>query len=103
MLSNNIIKMIKIVCITIFNRVYYGLITKDNIKNIIYDVIASDNIYRENDRKIYSLKYNNDDIQNIINENKTKDIYFTSNYRCKIKKVNNAVLSKNKLYIMNLS
>jgi len=44
MLSKNIIKMIKIVCISIFNRVYYGLITKDNIKNIIYEVIASDNI-----------------------------------------------------------
>ena len=95
--------MIKLLCITIYNRVYYGLITKDNIKNIIYDVIASDNIYRDTDRKIYNIKYNNNDIQNIIDENKTKDIYFTSNNRCKIKKLKNAVLSKNKLFVLNMS
>ena len=95
--------MIKLICITIYNRIYYGLITKDNIKNIIYDVIASDNIYRETDRKIYNIKYNNNDIQNIIDENKTKDIYFTSTDRCKIKKLKNAVLSKNKLFVLNMS
>jgi hypothetical protein len=82
------------------SRVYYGLILKDTKNNIIYDVIASDNIYRD-DRHIYSLKMNNRDIDNMLNENK-KNANFTTGIRPPIKKLKNAVLSKNKLFQMDI-
>jgi len=92
--------MSKLLIISTLNRVYYGLITKDNINNIIYDVIASDNIYRD-DRRLYSLKFDNDDINTILKENK-KNVYFTSGIRPNIKRIKNAVLSKTKLYINDI-
>ncbi len=92
--------MSKLLIISTLNRVYYGLITKDNINNIIYDVIASDNIYRD-DRRLYSLKFDNNDINTIIKENK-KNVYFTSGIRPNIKRIKNAVLSKTKLYINDI-
>jgi len=82
------------------NRVFYGLILKDTTNKIIYDVIASDNIYKD-DRRIYSLKLNNRDIDDMIKENK-KNAYFTTGIRPPIKKLKNAVLSKNKLFQMDI-
>jgi len=92
--------MSKLLIISTLNRVYYGLITKDNLNNIIYDVIASDNIYRD-DRRLYSLKFNNNDVDALIKENK-KNVYFTSGIRPNIKRIKNAVLSKTKLYINDI-
>jgi hypothetical protein len=83
------------------NRVYYGLILKDNRNNIIYDVIASDNIYKD-DRRIYSLKMNNRDIEDMLKENK-KNVYFTTGIRPPIKKLQNAILSKTKLFQMDIT
>jgi len=92
--------MNKLLIISTINRVFYGLIVKDTTNNIIYDVIASDNIYRD-DRRIYSLKLNNRDIDDILKENK-KNVYFTSGIRPTVKKIKNAVLSKSKLFMMDI-
>ena len=92
--------MNKLIIISTPYTVFYGVIVKDNTNKIIYDVIASDNIYK-NDRRLYSLKYNNNDIDEFIKNNKI-NANFTYGIKPNIKKLKNAVLSKNKLYQMNI-
>ena len=92
--------MNKLIIISTNNTVFYGIIIKNNTNNIIYDVIASDNIYK-NDRRLYSLKYNSNDVDKFINANKI-NANFTYGIRPNVKKLKNAVLSKNKLYQMDI-
>jgi len=90
-----------LILISTNTRLYYGIITKDSFNNIVYDVLASDAIYKENNRQIYNNNFNDNDIQKIINDNIKNDVYFTNKIN-KIKKIKHAIINKNKLLIIQM-
>lgn len=91
--------MMKLIIITVSNNIIYGRITKDNKKNICYDVLASDNIYNKK-RKYINNCMNNTDIDNLIEKFKNM-VYFASVDGYKFEKVKNITISKKKLFIMD--
>ncbi len=91
--------MINIVIISTNNAVFYGLVTKDNLNNILYDALASDNIYT-NERKYINSNMDTITINNLIMKFK-KTVYFTTKIRCNLKKLKNISISKKKLFILD--
>jgi len=89
----------KLIIISVVNNIFYGKITKDNKNNIIYDVLASENIYN-NKRKYINSSMDNTTIDNLIKKFKD-NVYFTSFPACNFEKMKNVSISKKKLYKMD--
>jgi hypothetical protein len=90
--------MSKIIAITYNNYVIYGIITKDNINNIMYDVLATQHIYK-NERNYINFNMPRHEIDNIIN-NKNNSVYIASKSRYNINKIKNNIISKNKIALV---
>ena len=90
--------MSKILTITYNNYVIYGIITKDNKNNIMYDVLATQHIFK-NERNYININLPRHEIDSIIN-NKNNSVYIASKSRYNINKIKNNTISKNKIALV---
>jgi hypothetical protein len=91
--------MIKNIIISTDRDTYYAIITKDNIFNIEYEVIAS-HILHKKETNYYNSSMSNIDIDKIINNTTNKYYMLFKNNKYKINKMNKGTILKNKLCII---
>ena len=95
--------MINYILISSNNNLFYGVITKDINNKIIYDIVASVNYYGNCPPRIFSMKYNYNNINYLLDDIKNKNVYFITKDEYKIKKLKDITLSKSKLNMLNSS